>query len=102
VVSAPINRERLHTPKAALVARLQTGTWPAEVALDIERAERRDQADLSRTQRSRWSSALHSAWLDQRRQTPRGELVDDAAVVDIAVTRYGVPREFAEKERGLA
>jgi hypothetical protein len=99
----PANQSRFRSVQGAVVRRLESGVWPVQgVVHDVDGWSTRDHARRTESDEKRWGSAVHSAWLDVRRDTPRGELVEEAAVVQRAVEVYHVPRDFAARERGLA
>lgn len=90
---------RFRSVTSAMVWRLRTGVWPCEVDAEEDakaNAARRRTEDAAR----RWSGEMLQAYRAVRSRTPVGVQVDDAAVVEAAVAR-GVPREFAERDRGL-
>jgi hypothetical protein len=100
VATHPANRGRLRSIQAALVWRLRTGVWPADVVQDVDAAERRDHAQQARQQADRWDRAVQDAARSVRARTPRGQYVDEQEVIATAVAA-GVPRDVAVRLRGV-
>ena len=93
--------ERLFArPPAALVEWCRSGDWPADGVRDWQTVGVLQRAQEDRRRSQALDNAVHYAFLEVRRRTPVGELIDDGQVVELAVSK-GVPREYAQKARGV-
>ena len=83
---------------AALGYRLRTGDWPCAVDEDVQRVIADEDSRAAREERSRYERLVSHAYRQVRANTPRGQYVDEEAVVMTAV-QLGVPRAAAASVR---